>query len=207
MKQLERENRELRRTNEILKAAAVNSTGQCNTSITGSEGWHGQDREDRGCRRSGARKSGSAGGAATRSARSHERWVLRRGRSSRSSCPTGESTGRRNEDDPVRWRWPSARRSRGDWPAASPAGRSRVASGGPPRRSAARWHVTGGAGSTVPSTPTIAPFVALGGRSHACSPGARYSGSSSPRSSRTTGRPSRSPAGWRSATGPDLRCR
>ncbi len=32
MKQLERENRELRRANEILKSAAVSSTGECNAA-------------------------------------------------------------------------------------------------------------------------------------------------------------------------------
>ena len=39
MKQLERENRELRRANEILKSAAVSSTGECNavTSVLSPE--------------------------------------------------------------------------------------------------------------------------------------------------------------------------
>ena len=35
MKQLERENRELRRANEILKSAAAGPTGRCNTMRTG----------------------------------------------------------------------------------------------------------------------------------------------------------------------------
>lgn len=35
---LERENRELRRANEILKVAAVNSTGQCNSARSLSAG-------------------------------------------------------------------------------------------------------------------------------------------------------------------------
>src|ERR1035437_2551134 len=38
MKQLERENRELRRANEILKAAAVSSTARCN-SLFEFSGW------------------------------------------------------------------------------------------------------------------------------------------------------------------------
>ena len=37
---LERENRELRRANDILKAASVDSTSQCNTiTICGCVGW------------------------------------------------------------------------------------------------------------------------------------------------------------------------
>jgi transposase len=43
--ELERENRELRRANEILKAAALSSTGRCN------RGWCGLDREVGGWRR------------------------------------------------------------------------------------------------------------------------------------------------------------
>jgi hypothetical protein len=35
MKELERENRELRRSNEILKAAAADPTGRCNTMLIG----------------------------------------------------------------------------------------------------------------------------------------------------------------------------
>ena len=35
MRELERENRELRRANEILKSAAVSPTGRCNTMPNG----------------------------------------------------------------------------------------------------------------------------------------------------------------------------
>jgi transposase len=82
--ELERENRELRRANEILKTAAVHSTGQCNTiTISGGVGW--RSLAGRECRMNCGERSGSCGQRGSRLATSGVRSGIHRARSSRSS--------------------------------------------------------------------------------------------------------------------------
>jgi transposase len=82
LKALERENRELRRANEILKSAAVHSIRWRNTIRMGGGAWRGWDV--RGCRTHRNDSYGTDGRPGSRSARSHGRWTSHRGRSSRS---------------------------------------------------------------------------------------------------------------------------
>jgi transposase len=68
LKELERENRELRRANEILKKASVDSTGQRNTIVDITHGGGAWPRSDvRGSRRTSDSRSGRCGEPVTRS--------------------------------------------------------------------------------------------------------------------------------------------
>ena len=84
MKALEQENRELKRANEILKRAAVDSTRQRNTIENDLGGVVWQRLVDQGYRRTGGSRCGSYGRRGHRSARSVGQWDHRQGRSSRS---------------------------------------------------------------------------------------------------------------------------
>ncbi|GAA4058345.1 hypothetical protein GCM10023065_04470 [Microbacterium laevaniformans] len=96
IKRLKRENAELRRANEILKAASVNSTRQRNTIDDHLGGVAWRRSGDRVYRRIGGNRCGSCGRRERRSVRSLERWGHRRDRSSRSCCRSAASTKRRS---------------------------------------------------------------------------------------------------------------
>lgn len=68
LKRLKKENAELKRANEILKAAAVRSMGRCNipgrTAAGGVAGW--RESGVRGCRTSKSVKCGDGGGTGSR---------------------------------------------------------------------------------------------------------------------------------------------
>jgi len=99
IKRLQKENAELRKANEILKAARVNSTRQRNTidDHLGGAAW--RRSVGRGCRRIGGNRYGSCGRQELRSVRSHGRWDPRQGRSSRSCCRSAGSINHHNADD------------------------------------------------------------------------------------------------------------
>ncbi|WP_371682520.1 transposase [Kitasatospora sp. MMS16-BH015] len=90
IKAMKKEIAELKRANDILKAAAVNSTGQRNTR--GGEGC-GVWREwvVRACRTRRSGSCGTAGRPASRSVRSPVPSAGHRGQSSRSSRPTADT--------------------------------------------------------------------------------------------------------------------
>ena len=85
--ELERENRELKRANQILKSASVDSTGQRNTieNVLGGVMW--QRSVDQGSRLIDGSKCGKCGRQAHQSARLVELWALRQAPSSQSCCP------------------------------------------------------------------------------------------------------------------------
>ncbi|MBA2756327.1 MAG: transposase [Chloroflexi bacterium] len=99
---LRRENAKLRVEREILKKAALESRGQCNTLDDSLGGVAWPRSEGRGCCRTGVSLSGRCGGSGSRSVRSPARWGHRRGRSSRSCCPTAGSIRLRNAGGPGR---------------------------------------------------------------------------------------------------------
>ncbi len=84
LRELKKRNRLLEQENEILRRAAVNSTGQRNTidNFGGGVAWSRLGVQ--GCRRIGGRRYGSGGKLATRSVRSRVWWGPRRDRSFRS---------------------------------------------------------------------------------------------------------------------------
>ena len=84
---LRRENAQLRRANEILKTASVDSTGQRNTieNVLGGVMW--QRSVDQGSRLIDGSKCGKCGRQAHQSARLVELWALRQAPSSQSCCP------------------------------------------------------------------------------------------------------------------------
>ena len=85
IKRLRAENAELRRANEILKAAAVHSTGQRNIpGRTGAGGVAWRGWAVRGCRTFRSVSCGIGGSRANRSVRSPGRWASRRVPCSRS---------------------------------------------------------------------------------------------------------------------------
>lgn len=94
IKRLKREVAELRRANEILKAASVNSTRQRNTIDDHFGGVVWRRSVGRGCRRIGGSRYGSCGRRARLSARSHGRWDPRRARSFRFCCRSAGSISR-----------------------------------------------------------------------------------------------------------------
>src|SRR5699024_3041877 len=69
VKDLEKENRELRRANQILKSACLDSNRECNTSINWRRTWPGSDV--RVCPNTNAAESGICGRTVAPSAISH----------------------------------------------------------------------------------------------------------------------------------------
>lgn len=134
--ELERENRELREANEILRKAAVDSIRQCNMF---QEVLRREDGSAGYARRAEAGALGSlACVLGSRSARSQWRWRNRRGRCSRFCGTTVASLQRHASADRSSCRWLSERRSPGAWRAANPYGRSPVSRTAPLRASAVK---------------------------------------------------------------------
>lgn len=90
LKELERENQELRAETAFLKKASLDSNRECNTLFLGGVTWPRLVALD--SRNQNVVRSGSSGNRAALSARSPARWECRQDRSSRSSSPTAEST-------------------------------------------------------------------------------------------------------------------
>ena len=82
--ELERENRELKRANQILKSASVDSTGQRNTIENVLRGVMWQRSVDQDSRRIDGSKCGICGRQGHQSARSVEPWAPLQAQSSRS---------------------------------------------------------------------------------------------------------------------------
>ncbi|MFD8706681.1 transposase [Kitasatospora sp. NPDC059648] len=95
---LRKENAELRRSCEILKAGSVQSTRQCNIPGDGGcdarRGWG-----VRACRTHRSESCGTAGRPESRSARSRGHWAGHQARSSRSLSPTADTCHRSGSGD------------------------------------------------------------------------------------------------------------
>ena len=99
--QLEREVRELRRANEILKTASVDSTGQRNTIENVLRGVMWQRSVDQDSRRIDGSKCGICGRQGHQSARSVEPWAPLQAQSSRSCYPMAGSISRLKDVAPA----------------------------------------------------------------------------------------------------------
>ena len=99
--ELERENRELKRANQILKSASVDSTGQRNTIENVLRGVMWQRSVDQDSRRIDGSKCGTCGRQGHQSARSVEPWAPLQAQSSRSCYPMAGSISRLKDVAPA----------------------------------------------------------------------------------------------------------